>query len=502
MTLSRSRLAFAAALMLLVAGCRGADSTTAPESAPVAQLSFGSEELTVAVGFSRQLVLTIRDAEGHALTGRQVAWSSSNTAVVSVSQAGVAMPVAVGGPVLVTASSEGKSDTLAVFVVAQPGYYTGMPASIVVGQANFTSGQANRGGLPAANSFNFVGQAVVVGEKLVVADGQNNRVLVFNRIPTQNGASADVVIGQPDFTSILENQGRTVSSNTIDRATGVASDGQKLFVMDRDNHRVLIFNSVPTTNNAAADVVIGQPTMNERPYCGESALGNFVGVGANCLSSGPTGIAYDSVSRKLFVYDSDNDRVLIFNSVPTTNGAAASVVVGQPDMASNRTNQGGAPNARSLNLSTGAGIATHNGKFLVCDRSNNRVLIFNSIPTANNAAADVVVGQPNFTEVAANQGGAPGPRTLWDPRGVQVDVDGRMLIADGSNNRVLVFNQIPTQNNAAADVVLGQPNFTTNAFEPITASSQNFTLSMIFHRDLYILADNGNARILIFRIAR
>ena len=36
------------------------------------------------------------------------------------------------------------------------------------------------------------------GTRLFIADGGNDRVLVFNHIPTQNGAEADIVLGQPD----------------------------------------------------------------------------------------------------------------------------------------------------------------------------------------------------------------------------------------------------------------------------------------------------------------
>jgi len=32
--------------------------------------------------------------------------------------------------------------------------------------------------------------------KLFVADTQNNRVLIFNQIPTKNGVAADVVVGE------------------------------------------------------------------------------------------------------------------------------------------------------------------------------------------------------------------------------------------------------------------------------------------------------------------
>ncbi len=41
----------------------------------------------------------------------------------------------------------------------------------------------------------------IQGSKLFVADTQNNRVLIWNTIPTQNNQPADVVLGQPDFTT-------------------------------------------------------------------------------------------------------------------------------------------------------------------------------------------------------------------------------------------------------------------------------------------------------------
>ena len=39
------------------------------------------------------------------------------------------------------------------------------------------------------------------GSKLLVCDKDNNRVLIWNTVPTTNGQPADVVVGQTDFTS-------------------------------------------------------------------------------------------------------------------------------------------------------------------------------------------------------------------------------------------------------------------------------------------------------------
>jgi hypothetical protein len=55
------------------------------------------------------------------------------------------------------------------------------------------------------------------------------------------------------------NSGKKVSASTLHYPSGIWSDGEKLIVADAWNHRVLIWHSIPTENGQAADVVIGQP---------------------------------------------------------------------------------------------------------------------------------------------------------------------------------------------------------------------------------------------------
>src|SRR3989338_1711479 len=59
-----------------------------------------------------------------------------------------------------------------------------------------------------------------------------------------SGMAADVVVGQPDFTSSTANNGGR-SARTLSSPDGVFSDGHRLFIADRNNHRVLIYNTVP-----------------------------------------------------------------------------------------------------------------------------------------------------------------------------------------------------------------------------------------------------------------
>ncbi|UCD55255.1 MAG: hypothetical protein JSV93_00215, partial [Candidatus Omnitrophota bacterium] len=142
---------------------------------------------------------------------------------------------------------------------------TNMSADVVIGQADFTSATANQGGI-GANTFYQPVYIFSDGKRLFISDYVNNRVLIYNSIPTSNNASADVVVGQPDFTSFVENQGNTPTPgpNTIYHPQGIFSDGKRLFIVDTDNNRVLIYNSIPTSNNASADVVVGQADFTSR----------------------------------------------------------------------------------------------------------------------------------------------------------------------------------------------------------------------------------------------
>ena len=48
--------------------------------------------------------------------------------------------------------------------------------------------------------------------------------------------------------------------------SGLYSDGTRLFVADKLNNRVLIWNAWPTANGQAADVVLGQAAMTSNGY--------------------------------------------------------------------------------------------------------------------------------------------------------------------------------------------------------------------------------------------
>lgn len=369
---------------------------------------------------------------------------------------------------------------------------TNMSADVVVGQENFTSNSVNRGNLlaPTANTIFLVPGVWSDGKKLIMSDIYNNRATIFNNFPTSSDASANIVIGQPDMNTLNANV--AAAADNVRQPYNVFSDGVKMFVADTSHNRVLIYNTIPATSAASANVVVGQPDMT-------SSNSNQGGSpSANTLFS-PEGVYSDGV--RLFIADTLNSRILIYNSIPTANNASADIVIGQQNMASNSPNQGGSAGAGTLAMPTG--VYVHSGKLFVADDVNNRVFIFNSIPTASGAQANVVIGQPDMTSNSANQGGTVAANTCKDPFSVMSDGT-RLYVSERGNHRVTIFNSVPTANNASADVVIGQANFTSNFLNQGAGTGGANANTLYAQGDAYfaagklIVGDALNARVLIF----
>src|SRR4029079_18752201 len=85
--------------------------------APVASITVSPTTVSLAIGGTQPLTVTLRDSAGTVLTDRTVTWESGNAATASVSPAGVVTGVA-AGTATIAAKSEGKVATAAVTVVA------------------------------------------------------------------------------------------------------------------------------------------------------------------------------------------------------------------------------------------------------------------------------------------------------------------------------------------------------------------------------------------------
>ena len=423
-------------------------------------------------------------------------------------------------------------------------FKTGQAARLVIGQKTFTAQT------PAATTddpltapgavLGAVGGVAVANGIVIVADDNrvgaapdNNRVLIYRNLAAQLpgltseiqpyagrcpvcGGMADVVLGQPDFsTSDL----KPASAQTLRLPTAVATDGRVLVVADTDNNRVLIWKSIPTTNQQPADLVLGQPDFKS----------TVVNEGRGAVPTarsfrGPQGVWVQG--GKLFVADTQNHRVLIWNSIPTSNFQPADIVLGQPSFEAATQDNLAATTvaAKPDNMLNPVSVTTDGVSLLVSDLGHNRVLMWNSIPTKNQTPADLALGQPDLTSAVANNSSAlcdsngtdssgnntyPAKceATLNFPRFALSDGK-RLFIADGGNDRVLVFNTIPNASGYRADVILGQPasivNQNSDSAAPLQRSSADSVrtpMGMAWDGTNLYVTDPFNRRVMVFSLA-
>src|SRR5277367_3406498 len=179
-------------------------------------------------------------------------------------------------------------------------------ASVVIGQKNFKTDactESKKFKPSAKNLCGIEGPPFVAGSMLFIPDSGTDRVLGYKKVPTKNDAAATLVLGQSNFKKDAFGTG----SSSFDFAARVASDGTHLFVVDFSNSRVLIWNSIPEDNR-----------QTSRCRCGPAEL-QFQYPGDHAVGIGPSG--RNGADGKLFISDRNNNRILIWNSIPTANGA-------------------------------------------------------------------------------------------------------------------------------------------------------------------------------------
>lgn len=360
---------------------------------------------------------------------------------------------------------------------SQTKYFTNyQDASVVVGAADMTS----------LGTFMdlFGNPAVDPDGKVYVSDYGASKTFVYSSLPTGNGVTP---------TLVLDNNGTTAGEGGND--TVLFHDG-KMILVEYSNSRILIWNTAPTANGTPPDAVVGQPTADDYAS-GCTAAKLAFPESANI------------VAGNLVVADSGNNRVLVYDGIPAT-GASAVAVLGQSSFGTCTIN---GPGVRR-GLRYPSDIAYDGQRLIVADTDNNRVLMWNtSDPRTliNNPSADIVLGQSSLDSVYKNSGttsfdGTP-DNGLRKPYFLAVSHN-RLAVADADNNRVLIWDNIPTCEGVScpasfgSPVVLGQPDLLTTSglgFGNPTAKSIEYPTGLKFTtKDQLIVLDNGGKRVLIF----
>jgi len=304
--------------------------------------------------------------------------------------------------------------------------------------------------------------------------------------------AASIAIGQPDFLTGTPNTGG-LSASSLNRPTGrvaVAADG-RVFVADSENNRVVAYSGIPGSMGAQATLVLGQPDF----------LHDDDGQATPVGMSRPSSVAI--ANNVLLVSDRGSGRVEIWNPIPTISGMAPNVFVGKEDGSSSFIGCDGS----HLEVASEV-FVTPQGKLIVVDDAQHRILVWNAIPSQSGQAADLVLGQADPQTCGSNRNGNADANTLSAPEGVWSDGT-RLVVADSGNNRVLVWNSFPTQNGQAADLVLGQNLFTNTIANddnqdgnptPLQASNRvlNMPFSVASDGTRLAVADNLNNRVLVW----
>ncbi len=359
-------------------------------------------------------------------------------------------------------------------------------ADVVIGQPEFASLSSD----VTASSFNSpIGNAFVHSGALYLPDDGNNRVLGFNRAPFTNGASADFVLGQsavdeaitgddgtlllggpanmqvyndkffmlghdssrvmafdsipsqtgPITPSYVIGQSAVASSKDLCSASVISKPGSfiiaddKLIITDSENNRVLIWNEVPQVSGVAADIVLGFDNMD----CKANAEVTYT-------LEEPSGLWSDGA--KLIISDTGNNRLLVWNTFPTSNQQVPDNIIGSTLLTVDE-----AEGAETTELAFPFQLHSNGNQLFLSDSENSRVLIWNSLPTEANQQPDVVLGQSNLTNTVPNDDDQDGisdeksgqlttsARTFDFPTGAYNYVN-KLFITDSGNNRYLVFN--------------------------------------------------------------
>jgi len=343
------------------------------------------------------------------------------------------------------------------------------------------------------------------GTNLVLVDRGNNRLLVWNTAPTSSSSLPDFVLCQPSTTSTASGSGLAQCNWPSDAV--VTRDG-KLLVADSDNHRILVWTTFPTATGQAANFAIdlgadawpwgvwsdgtkvaatltsrGQLKIwNSFPTTGsEPADITISGNTSNCLGT-PRGIVSNGTAILTGDHNgkcANNSVAHVFASWPTSSAAVPNYDI-VPDDANYAWPHGafdsssgklyllskklveypsapasiptGTPIATTTSFEGGDGgdVEIVNGYTYVTEYNGNRLAVFKGIPTAT-AKPNFYLGSPGEDSTGTPVNTLLTNYLVTNPQ--VATLGGAMAISSDFDRKLYVWKKIPATDGAKPDLV-------------------------------------------------
>ncbi len=375
-------------------------------------------------------------------------------------------------------------------------FRTGQNADIMLSGVDFDN---TGGGL----LFNHPSSIASDGTHLLLADTNNNRVLVWNKLPTAN-VPPDVVIGQTNMTRNTPGAGR----NQLNWCIGVAaSPDERVAVADTYNDRILLWNRVPAQNATPADVELKLPVITFQAGYGNSGWPWGVWTNGNMLMATCTHGSAVLVWKTFPTRDNQPPDLILrnpaFGTPRSITSDGKSLIVDDHNARVSRNGQGTffyktfptdseQPHDFFVDGMRMQGDFTRDGKLLLL--SEVALYLFHSFPQSANAQPDV------WLTGTSEKGGFRG----GDGADVVV-AGGRVYVVLGNENKILVYNSVPTRRDQLPDFAIGAPDVYTNTLRtnffitnPVPASNgKSLFVSSDFDAKLYVwknLPDESGAK--------
>jgi hypothetical protein len=302
----------------------------------------------------------------------------------------------------------------------------GTPADVVLGQSDFTSEGPAAGGKGPERGMHLPTGVLVHDGRLVVADAWHHRILVWDEVPRSSDMAPDLVLGQDDVASVEPNRGRACDRTSFYWPFGVAVVGGRFYVADTGNRRVLGWSGgIPTSTDVEPDVLLGQPDDASR----SENRGDTVGAAS---FRWPHDVA--GTHERLLVADAGDHRILGWRPHPTGD-RAADLVLGQPGFDTALESQYGQQTAAGLRFPYS--VDTDGETLAVTDTANNRVLLWSSLPETNGLAAQAVLGQYSLAGNGENRWTSVEHDTFCWPYGISLHGDRLAVCDSGNNRVML-----------------------------------------------------------------